>query len=361
MSLINKMLKDLAARDASVPAPSSKTILEGLRPAPVRQTRPAAVIVLGVLIAGALAAGIWLHRRPPGASAVPVPAHPVPPLVQEKLPQALAPVAVTKGPSRPGAVATVAPAVPQLPASAVAAHPVALAPRRPHPPKPRTRFRRQSLRGAAMRQAPPGPIERTRAARTPAEQAQALYHRAVRRLEGAHRHQAGNLLRQALGLDARALPPRLLLAGLAIQDRRYEKARALLTAGLVLHPHAIADAMLLAQVDLDVGQADAAVAALKPFARAPAARESFLELYASAAMRAGQMPLAARVYQAGVLRYPHSGVLWTGLGICRAARGRTDAARRAFMAALRCPLNPVLLRFVERKLATLPAKSGSRG
>ncbi|MDA8391030.1 MAG: hypothetical protein M0Z76_09930 [Gammaproteobacteria bacterium] len=346
MSLINKMLKDLEARDRQTPA-SPQTILAGLRPAPAQRTRPWLVMVLGILIAAA--AVFWWHARTPRPMAASVSPRLVP-----APPPALARGALSQVPV-PATV--VAPAKP-----AAAPHPA----RPPMTPVPR----RLRAHPTARPQAVTAPLAPVRTARTsspskspvwrapvvltPAEQARTLYHEAVRRLEGGHRRVAQALLRRALAADAALMPPRLLLAGLAMQERHYGQARAWLTQGLILHPHALPAAMLLAQVDLHFEQPGAAVALLKPFASSPSANEPFIALYAGAAMRAGQTNLAAAIYRMGVVRYPHSGVLWTGLGICDVARRQPAAAKRAFAAALRCPLSPVLLRFVKEQRAQLP-------
>lgn len=342
MSLINKMLKDLEARDREAASPQA--ILEGLRPAPVRQTRPRVAAALGLLIVLAAAAGFWLRGHP--ASVPRAVQAPVPVLTPQTLPPVSAPVTV---------VAQAAAAAPAAPVHLRHAQPKA-ARLGAHALRPPVRVAAVSaLPVRTVRAANPAavPIRRTLAALTPAERARMLYHDAVRALENGHRHAAGVLLRRALGVDRALIPPRLLLAGLAIQGLHYRQAHVLLTQGLSLHPHALAEAMLLAQVDLHLHQADAAVAVLQPFAASPSATESFVALYAGAAMRSGQMDLAARIYRGGVLRYRRSGILWAGLGVSEVARSHPAAAKRAFTAALRCPLSPVLLRYVEGQLEAL--------
>ncbi len=331
MSLINKVLKDLEARErASLDAPDRR-VLEDLQavpePAPRGPRAMRIALIAGVLVAMFVGVGVGLYaRRPAGREPHTVR---LPPATPRAVPLA----------THPGPIA--APARPRKRQVAAAAH----------PPRPLAPRRAASRALAPIRR--PASIS-LRVAKVSVPRAGSDYRRAVQALQAGHTGQARAALRDALALSPTALQPALLLAALDIQGGRLASARAALRPALQAHPGSVSAVILWAQLDLRQGRPAAAAAALAPIAAAAADKPSYWALLAAAWVAAGRGTRAISAYEAGLARFPRDGALWVGLGVADMKAGHAARARKAWRKAQSCPLSPPLAQFVEERLANAP-------
>lgn len=344
MSLINKVLRDLETRDRAGNEAPVRPVLEGLRSAPTVRTPSLFRYALIVAVTGAVIgiASLWLwHRAAPVASSRS-------PVMHRSLPPGAHEVSVVPSPLK----------VVPLPLPVVPARVAAPAVSRPSPPRqvsPRARATpvRRPRPGVSM----PGAVQRHPAPVTRQERARADYRQAITALRHGHPHVAQTRLVAALTADSADIAPRILLAALEVQDGRLAVAHRLLAVGLVRHPQGLRAAMLQAQIDLRLQRPAAAVARLQAARARGHGHKTYLSLLGAAAMQAHRWGLAHRVYHEGVRLYPNDGPLWVGLGLVDQERGDQSGVRHALQRAARCPLSPVLARFVARSLARVRAGS----
>ncbi len=352
MSLINKVLRDLEARERGEQAPPKRPVLDDLRPASKATDRRSGWFLRAFGLLAALAvtvAATWWYVSPSRAGAArptPVarltPARPTVPA-----PRASAPMVVLPPhPAAPGLASRLAISPAR---AAVAAAPVVVA-RRPAP-RPQAHFVFQSA-GAA--------ISRRRAPMTVHERARTAYRRAVLALQAGRAAQARAACELALRLDPKALPPALLLATLDLQGAHLRSAREVLRAALKGHPQALPAALLLAQVDLRRGLPAAAARRLAGLRAAGAGSQSYWALLAVSQWRAGDQAAARATYRSALRRFPHDGALWVGLGLIDRRAGKAARAYRAWRHAAACPLSPVLARFVQEQMRTSPGAHQKR-
>ena len=342
MSLINKVLRDLEARERNAQGPPERPVLDDLRPASdtTDQRSGWPLRITGwVLVAAAIVAAMWWYVSPgrAGAAAHALVARSTPaghtvaapraraPLVAAR-PQPLArrPVSHPPAPSAKGAVAPV-------PAPVVVAH----------APPPRSHFVFRAQAAA---------ISRRRTPLTATERARAAYRSAVLALQAGQAGRARAACKLALRLNPGALRPALLLATLDLQGARLRSARKVLRATLKRHPQALPAALLLAQVDLRRGQPAFAVRRLAGVRAVGVDSESYWALLAVSQWRAGDQVAARATYRSALRRFPRDGALWVGLGLVDRRAGQTTRAYRAWRHAAACPLPPVLARFVQAQL-----------
>lgn len=337
MSLINKVLRDLEARERDQQTSQSRPVLADLRAAPESPERSrvsrATWLLFAVLIAAIAVVVAWTIGRGSGrapaavvarASIAPPKAVPVAPSAVAS-PKARASQAILR--ARPLA----------KPAHA----PVFVSSARP-PAAPHRVTHRARPASAS--------ISRHRKPLTATEQAQAAYRRAVQALQAGDSGQARAALRAALRARPASLRPALLLATLDIQGAHLRSARQVLRAALHAHPRALPAVMLLAQVDLRQGRPADAARTLGGAQALGAASHSFWALLAASRLRAGDQAGALSAYRNGLKRFPGDGSLWVGEGLVESQMGHTGRAHLAWRQALHCPLTPVLARFVQAQL-----------
>ena len=340
MSLINKVLRDLEARERGEQAPPKRPVLDDLRPASqARDGRSGWFLrIFGLLAALAVTvAATWWYVSPSRAGAHAPVTRSMPARHTVPVPRASAPMVVLPPhPAAPGLASRLAIAPAR---AAVAAAPVAVA-RRPAP-RPQSHFVFRAQAAA---------ISRRRTPLTATERARAAYRRAVLALQDGQAGRARAACTLALRLNPGTLRPALLLATLDLQGAHLRSARKVLRAALKRHPRALPAALLLAQVDLRRGQPASAVHRLAGLRAAGADNASYWALLAVSQWRAGD-PVAARAtYRSALRRFPRDGALWVGLGLIDRRAGQAARAYRAWRHAAACPLPPVLARFVQAQL-----------
>lgn len=344
MSLINKVLTDLEARDRAAAAEPNRPVLEGLRPAPTEKTRRVLVLSTLTVAVAVMAGGFWWvysHRL----SSVPMPVSAVVPKVPAVLP-------------------AVQVATPSVPVRVVAGGSANVIPSRPAPPvvhkkinpssAPPVKPRYRSSSGATLLSkkdfVSSGRIEKRPAVLSARAVALVQYRGAIRALQSGHPARARGDLRSALHHDPRMRAPRILLAALEAQAAHLTHAAALLKAGLVFHPMSVREGMLLAQVQLRQGVPHEAVLTLAPLVRSADMHERFLALLAAAQSRADDWQAAQGTYTHALHLFPRNGLLWVGLAVADMHRGDPSGARYAFGQAQGCSLPPPVAAYVHREL-----------
>jgi len=233
----------------------------------------------------------------------------------------------------PPPVQAQSPSQPQAPAAGVAALPPPVAEK----PVPRS--------------AASPVIEKTPAAGSPRDRAEADYRKAIGVLNQGRTQEAADLLQHALRIDAEHGAARQLLFKLLHEARRTDEAAQLLREGLQVQPAQIAWAMSLARLQVDRGDFNGAWHTLQ--ASLPAAGNSadYQGFAAHVLQRLGSHKEAATRYETATRLAPGDGRWWLGLGLALESDGRPAEAREAFAHARASgTLSAELLAIVEQKL-----------
>lgn len=337
MSLINRMLRDLSARERK-----SGDVLAGI---PVPQAPPerrgpnwGRLGLLLVLVA-AFTAVIWLLLPKPkkagevaaiGASAPPAAAG-SPPAERLRLDTTLetvpsGPPAKARRPA-PRPAVTEQEALTLAPAQKLSAPPAPPAPKAAETPKPRTR----DAKAAAQR------YEAARAALARGEDTT-----------------AADGFAEALELDPMHRGAREELGKLRLRQGRVAEAETLLRAGLEMEPRWIGYRRLAARIELSRNNAAGAAALLEREAPPVESDPEYAGLLASAWQRLGRHAESARAYQQLAQVQPGEPHWWAGYGLSRDALGDAPGALAAYSQARALGgLDPLVLDHINRRSAAL--------
>lgn len=205
--------------------------------------------------------------------------------------------------------------------------------------------------------APPGQMEKTVKPLSPEEEAEGNYQQAATQLQQGRRGDAENSLRAALAANPAHAPARELLAGLALQNGRTTEAQQLLEEGLQKNPKHYSSAQLLARLYVDQGAEQKALALMESAREAGAADPAFLAFLGALYQRAGRHADAVAAYTKAVNQRPDEGHWWLGLGISLEAEKNFSAASDAYTRAQQSgALDQNLQRYVEQRLAIVKNK-----
>ncbi|MGE0355595.1 MAG: tetratricopeptide repeat protein [Burkholderiales bacterium] len=381
MSLINKLLQDLEARQAPVPERFSSRHVRPLPPAPGRRRWP--VVTAGAMLLALVAAGaayLLLSREeaPPSSPTQAFRQGVLAPQASVDSPAAALAVSASTAPAS-GAepspwTGTGSPA--EKPLAAAMASAVAddafglrvsrslVVPPGLHADEGRKSSEAQP-RPIATAAASPGPAPFRRDERPPSIEKQARAISAEDRAAHAYREAialagqgrpgaALEGLREALRADAAHDEARLLLARLLLENRRLAEAKAVLEEGLARDPAQPRLAMALARVQVELGDTPAASATLARATAVAAGNAEFRGFQAALLQRMGRHREAAEEFRAALRLKPDSGLWWMGLGLSLDAEGERGPARDALQRARATGrLEPDIDRFVEQKLLAL--------
>jgi MSHA biogenesis protein MshN len=412
MSVINQMLQDLEKRRAATgeggALPNQVRPLPPLTPDPVARTRALAISAAAFVVVMAIA--LWtvqaLRKQPPVPAAAPaaplaaqpavVPANPSPQVVANPV---AAPVAA------PISAPISAPVPAPVPAPVIAPPPaVTAAPRKPAPaPKSEAQaVAEKSLRltsnlslppkSASKNVAPaatpvaiakvepvaksepvtndqpvakpviadavparvesgPGSIDKRPHATSPRERAEAEFRRASSALSQGRSADAIIALHASLAEDATFDAARQTLAGVLIEQKRFDEAQKLLQEALTTRPSQTGFAMLLARMQLDRGDSAGAITTMSRSLPYAADNAEFLGFSAALMQRAGRQQEAVDQYRAALRLKPDAAVWWMGMGISLQAAEHNADALDAYRRALSSgSLSPELQAFVEQRI-----------
>lgn len=334
MSLINKMLQDLDARNASnVERAGMSPHLRALPPRKVYPWRGPALAGLGAL-SGAII--VWLLLAP-SAPLTPPPIALAQPPVTAPAPSPEPPPAPT-----PAVPALVVPLPPEPEPRSKAAPPSSPVTRQA--PLVRGRGMEVSLRVDDHLDALPpradgsvgaGPtsIEKQPRMSKAAEAADTEYRRALAGLRNGHVVEGMAGLRAALKLDSRHAMARQALLSAQIDQQLWQDAQATAAEGLALEPAQSGWAMILARLQVERGDVATAAETLGQYASHAERNADYQAFYALLLHRQQRSREAALRYQAALALRPAEGRWWYGLGLALEADHRPQEAREAFSRA----------------------------
>lgn len=400
MSLINKMLRDLDARNVTA---GERTFPSAVRPLPAQMKIPlisrGIVVFLGittVVVVGFVTSPYWLQplldmklvpqKAVPVATApAPQPVAPPPPttvVLQLPPPEQMLPMPILPE-AEPAATPEPPPAAESArPADVKQTRPVEVAQAARGPVSENRRHNRkfdgelaEALRGqpsvppltaqpAPQRQPPKavvadkagtssGPITIDKQARVTRsqEQAEIEYRKGVAAYKQGHASEAAVQFRAALREEPRHLAARQTLLSLMAEQKQWDEAQTLLKEGLELMPQQIAWAMALARIQVERDNAAGAWDTLLKY-MVYGEKSADYRGFSGVLLQRLQKPKEAAIhYQAAVQLKPTEGRWWLGLGLAYEADGRKTEARDAFQHAKgTIGLSPEMLAVIEQKL-----------
>ena len=353
MSLINKMLLDLEARQPTLaPAAAAQAIYQDLHAAnssPPPAPRVRMSLIFALLGVGATALSLWVGM-PSGVIPVPVETAPAPSSMQvEPLPVTPPPAEIAKAPvheifpAAPAPVAETAGPESVLDThTALPEHIDAVPP--PAPP---------STANAAPINVEPVSVIKTAHIIPPAQQAQNAYQDGQRSYAEQNYAEAEHQWRMALESDAQHHAARAQLAALLLAGGRGAEAQTLLEQGMTLAPEHAEFPLLLARIQVERGQEREALAMLEQASERTHADVDISAFIAALLQRADRHAEAAKYYQLALALRPQEGRWWMGLAISLEAEQSWPAARDAYTRAINTPLTAELIRYAEQRLVAL--------
>lgn len=184
--------------------------------------------------------------------------------------------------------------------------------------------------------------------------AQKVYNQGMKELAAGHTSQGTAALRQALKINPRLVPARLLLAGLEAKAGKLQSALSILNAGFALGIGRVSLVRLKARILVKSGQIDQAIGVLERNAPTVNDDPSYHALLAGLEVRSGHYRRAAQQYAALLPLNPDQAVWWLGLAIALDQSGQKPAARKAYRTALEHPgLSPAAQAYARRRLKVL--------
>ena len=194
-------------------------------------------------------------------------------------------------------------------------------------------------------------IERTEAAGSPRERADAEYRKAINAVNLGRISEATEGLRNALRQDGQHSASRQLLVKLLLEAKRPDEAIQALQEGLQEQPANTGWAMTLARLQVDRGDLAGAWQTLDHSLPAAGNSADFQGFAAHVLQRLGRNKEAAERYLAATRLSPGEGRWWLGLGLVLDAEGRSSEAKEAFLRAKQCGnLSAELSAMIEQKL-----------
>ena len=369
MSLINKMLKDLEARQhAPQKGAASQPIYQDLHPVAAERAGRSAVLLVpllfgtALLVAGLVIGYRWLVSASSDTAAVlssrpvqapPAPARPILPVRPIRL-AAPSVAAVNAGKRH----RIIKPAKATRPGSV----PAAWTGRRLQADRSRP------VRVSAVSRIAPllsvssagsddgaggGRIQMKAIPLTAGQIAENAYRRGVNLLQQGRQADAETAFKTALASDPRNVKARELFAGVLLEDGRRSAAATLLAQGLSVLPRENSFAYLLARIDAARGAEPAAIAVLEKNLPYAGSDPDYLALLATLDQRAGRNADAANMFSRALALRPLNGNWWIGLGISLEAQKRWAAAREAYTRATMTRLDPKLVKYADERREAL--------
>lgn len=368
MSLINRMLRDLSARQ-----PASGNVMSGIQlPSAPARTSSSPLVRLGMLavLIAIFTGGMWwmfgprpmsvpqprgmtaeqgvapaLERSDPATSAAMASAEPARLQMDTRL-------SAPTPPAQPEALAPGAPA----PAPAVSLAPATtVEPVRPAPrPKPRAAPPKAEPQPEVAAAVESAPATSTITPSASGPTAAALYAEARRALESGDEASAEGLLVQALSADPELHAAREDLGTLQVRTGRLDDAERVARAGLDLAAGWVGYRRLAARIELARRRPAAALEILQQGVPAVETDTEYHALLASAYQRLNRHEDASRVYQNLARVQPELPAWWAGYGMSRDALNDVPGALAGYARARQLGgLDPRVLKHIDRRTAAL--------
>lgn len=342
MSVINQMLRDLDARDASDQERAGlPPRLRTLPPADRTGRRPWGQLILGIAIGAAVAGAAFslLTAGDPAAPASPALAPsavpPAPAAVIDDGAMKLSTVIRKPGLPAQAAIAQVPPppsAKPPAdgkPASAPVSEKPAPMPAKPSKPagtptKPVV---------SADETGPDAQIDKRPKGGQARDMADTEYRRGMQAAKQGDPGAAVAAFQRALERDPGFAKARQALLATLVGGRQWAEARQVAEAGLALDPAQSGWAVILARLQFEQGEADAAIGTLERHAAHAGGDADYQGLFAYLLQRQQRPAEAAERFRAGLALRPGEGRWWFGLGLALENSGKPAEAKEAYARA----------------------------
>lgn len=147
---------------------------------------------------------------------------------------------------------------------------------------------------------------------------------------------------------------RQTLVGVLLDGKHHEEAARKLQEGLILDPGQASMAMILARLQVEKGELQAAVETLQRTLPYDTDHADYCAFLAALLQRQARHKDAIAQYIVALRKTPQNAVWWMGLGISLQAENRTAEAQEAFgRAKASNTLSPELQAFVEQKITQI--------
>ena len=337
MSVINQMLRDLDARDAS--AQERAGLPPRLRSLPPTGKAKAAQwptlligMGIGALLSG-VAVGIFMDggRAPePATSAAAQVVPPARPQTGEDGAMKLSTliVAQSEKPAEPAFGA--APAVPAVPAakpSAAPPRPSAAEPAKPREPK------QAQPAPAAAEPAADAQIDKRSKGGAARDMAEAEYRKGMQAVKRGESAAGLPFFQRAIELDPTLARARQAFLSVLVSGKQWAEARQVAEQGLALDPAQSGWAVILARLQFEQGDAAAATATLERHAAHARGDADFQGLFAYLLQKQQRPAEAAERFKAALTLRPNEGRWWFGLGLALESSGHPGEAKEAYARA----------------------------
>lgn len=353
MSVINQMLRDLDARDASAQEraglpPRLRSLPPAARARNSQWRTLLAGMGIGALVAGA-AVGILFESRqvpepaPVGVAAPAVPAPPSPAQPVEdgamKLSTLIAP---PTNPAVPPKAVTASIAAPAVKTSAPQPRPISAS----EPAKPAPQPVASPAEPAAEAQ-----IDKRNKGGAGREMAEAEYRKGMQAMKRGETAAALPLFLRAVEFDPAHVRARQALLSVLVSARQWTEARQVAEQGLALDPAQSGWAVILARLQFEQGDAAAATATLERHAVHARSDADFQGLFAYLLQKQQRPAEAAERFKAALAMRPTEGRWWFGLGVALESTGHGGEAKEAYAHAKEAGNLPAdMTGIVEQKL-----------
>jgi MSHA biogenesis protein MshN len=338
MSVINQMLRDLDARDAS--AQERAGLPSRLRPLPpATRARPPQWRILlagagiGALVAGSVVAIFMESRQAPApavaaAPADPAPRPPQPQPVEDGAMKLSTLIAQPANPSPPPSKSmTAGVAAPAVKNSAPQPRPIASA-EPATTPKPVSQPSPATAEASSEAQ-----IDKRNKGGAGREMAEAEYRKGMQAVKRGEPAAALPLFQRAIEFDPTHARARQALLSVLVSGKQWAEARQVAEQGLALDPAQSGWAVILARLQFEQGDVAAATATLER--HAPHARNDadFQGLFAYLLQKQQRPAEAAERFKAALALRPSEGRWWFGLGLALEGAGHGGEAKEAYARA----------------------------
>lgn len=365
MSVINRMLLELDQRHDS----TAQQQLPGMvRAVPVRLPAWYRVWLIGtLLIALAALTGYFIWRAAPWKTdtaaiqaARPVPTEPSPALISPpRLPSApITASASATASAAPASVQTITPSPTPVPAPITLPMPLPVTPdpartesKKLLPPEREASLETRTSPQVVSKSKPSTEITIDMKRVSPEQQADFRYQEALALLSQGRGQDAQTALEDALRLDPKNLAARQALLSIFLTAKRYPQAEQILHDGLRLNLAIPSLASALASVQLERGDATAALATLEKYAPQANGAGEYHSMYAALLQRGQRHSEAIEQFQTALKTHSNHAHWLMGLGISLQAEKRNAEAEQAYSRARASQgLSPELQAFVEQRL-----------
>ena len=351
MSLINKVLGSLERRNALASAggpiaPQIRPLRQPGRPGrwilsavglmavaglgrvgwTLYELRPAQALVTVL----AVESDAMARTEPPAAPAAPAPTIAAEPAAADSQPEVEAEARALPLVDALKLAPSIETPIPERPASRP--KPKQLASAAPALPREAS-IRKQVAEKPLLPELAPAAVEKRERQRTPPEQAEAQFARAMALLNEGRVAEAEGGLIQALQLDPRHMGARQALVALRLEQRRVEDAVPVLKSGLEIDPGQIQFGIVLARIQAERHDYAAALSTLAAV-KGGDGRPEFDNLAAALLQKLSRDREAVERYRSALRVAPNNGASWMGLGISLEKLAQPADAAEAYARAL---------------------------